>query len=91
MMVWPEFRAEAGKAHAIGGVAAKLEALRRCEELIRALELRIWPEYPFEKTHCPDQELLKQLAACQEEADQLFVDIAEMTGKPPLGAVNNQG
>jgi len=65
------------------GVPAKHETLRRYEELIRALELRIWPQNRLED-HRPDQQLLKQLEAYQEEADRLFVDIAEMTGKPPL-------
>lgn len=66
-----------------GGVPAKRETLRRYEELIRALELRIWPQNRLEG-HRPDQGLLKQLEAYREEADRLFVDIAEMTGKPPL-------
>jgi len=65
------------------GVSARLEALRRHEEMIRALELRIWPQNRL-ANHQPDLMLLKLLGAYQEEADRLFVEIAEMTGKPPL-------
>lgn len=62
---------------------AKRETLRRYEEHIRTLELRIWPQNRL-KNHRPDHELLKQLEAYQEEADRIFVEIAEITGKPPL-------
>lgn len=67
----------------VGDVSASLKALRRYEEMIRALELRIWPQNGL-GNHRADPELLKLLAAYQEEADRLFVEIAEMTGKPPL-------
>jgi hypothetical protein len=76
-------RLERGNGADAGDVSAKLEALRRYEEMIRALELRIWPQNRL-ANHQPDPVLLKLLGSYQEEADRLFVEIAEMTGKPPL-------